>query len=184
MLVREGPDQIDPGRAELDTLVERRLVAMERLESGLSNLISPTTATHTQGGSARGRRMRPSRPLVRSETPGVILRLARGEVAGAGMRSVASRSDRPRRLRGTADHVSVAVRAPEGRCEPRSIDSTSRSRASRAVRRRRRLFLRRIKLPGVPLRPRYAPSKFPPRKRPVSTDFSTWRRRFSKGSKR
>ncbi|MGA9911824.1 MAG: hypothetical protein WBR17_04705 [Paraburkholderia sp.] len=34
MLVREGPDQIDPGRAELDTLVERHLVAMERLASG------------------------------------------------------------------------------------------------------------------------------------------------------
>jgi hypothetical protein len=34
MLVREGPDQIDPGRAELDTLIERHFVAMARLESG------------------------------------------------------------------------------------------------------------------------------------------------------
>lgn len=34
MLIRDGRDQIDPDRVELGTLVERQLVALERLASG------------------------------------------------------------------------------------------------------------------------------------------------------
>lgn len=34
MLVKNAPDQIDLDRAELDTLLERQLVALEQLASG------------------------------------------------------------------------------------------------------------------------------------------------------
>jgi hypothetical protein len=34
LLVKDSPDQIELGRAELDTLLERQLVAVEKLECG------------------------------------------------------------------------------------------------------------------------------------------------------
>ncbi|MGF6970690.1 hypothetical protein OKW43_007785 [Paraburkholderia sp. WC7.3g] len=34
MLVKDAPDQIDLNRTELDTLLERQLVALEQLASG------------------------------------------------------------------------------------------------------------------------------------------------------
>jgi len=34
LLVKDSPDQIELGRAELDTLLERQLVAVEKLEGG------------------------------------------------------------------------------------------------------------------------------------------------------
>ncbi|PMS35839.1 hypothetical protein B0G57_10899 [Trinickia symbiotica] len=36
ILVRDAPDQIEADRAELSTLLERELVALERAERGLS----------------------------------------------------------------------------------------------------------------------------------------------------
>jgi hypothetical protein len=38
MLVRAAPDQIDPGRGELDTLLEHQLVALERPAPGQQRL--------------------------------------------------------------------------------------------------------------------------------------------------
>jgi hypothetical protein len=35
MLIKNAPDQIDLDRAELDTLLERQLVALEELTSGI-----------------------------------------------------------------------------------------------------------------------------------------------------
>jgi hypothetical protein len=35
MLVKSSPDQIDMGREELDTLLERQLVALESLATGM-----------------------------------------------------------------------------------------------------------------------------------------------------
>lgn len=35
MLLRDAPDQIEANRAELDTLLERQLVALEQAERGL-----------------------------------------------------------------------------------------------------------------------------------------------------
>ncbi|KAE8753533.1 hypothetical protein FSO04_44630 [Paraburkholderia madseniana] len=34
MLIKDAPDQIELGRAELDMLLERQLIALERLASG------------------------------------------------------------------------------------------------------------------------------------------------------
>ena len=34
MLLRDSPDQIETNRAELDTLLERQLVALEQVERG------------------------------------------------------------------------------------------------------------------------------------------------------
>ena len=34
MLIKNAPDQIELGRAELDTLLERQLISLERLASG------------------------------------------------------------------------------------------------------------------------------------------------------
>ncbi|MGF6601840.1 hypothetical protein P3T23_006591 [Paraburkholderia sp. GAS448] len=36
MLIKASPDQIDPGRAELDTLFEQQLILLENLASGRS----------------------------------------------------------------------------------------------------------------------------------------------------
>ncbi|KAA1015217.1 hypothetical protein FVF58_04715 [Paraburkholderia panacisoli] len=36
MLIKSAPDQIDLGRAELDTLCERQLISLENLASGRS----------------------------------------------------------------------------------------------------------------------------------------------------
>lgn len=38
MLVRSAPDQVDLDRAELDTLLERQLIALEQLASGHKRL--------------------------------------------------------------------------------------------------------------------------------------------------
>jgi hypothetical protein len=38
MLVKDSPEQIDLTREELDTLLERQLVAMEQLASGIQRL--------------------------------------------------------------------------------------------------------------------------------------------------
>jgi hypothetical protein len=34
MLIKAAPDQIEPGRAEFDTLLERQLISLESLASG------------------------------------------------------------------------------------------------------------------------------------------------------
>ncbi|CAE6825721.1 hypothetical protein [Paraburkholderia domus] len=39
MLIKAAPDQIDLDRAELDTLLERQLVALEQLASGYRRLL-------------------------------------------------------------------------------------------------------------------------------------------------
>jgi hypothetical protein len=36
MLIKDAPDQIELGRAELDALLERQLISLERLASGHS----------------------------------------------------------------------------------------------------------------------------------------------------
>ena len=34
MLIKDAPDQVEPGRAELETLLERQLISLEGLASG------------------------------------------------------------------------------------------------------------------------------------------------------
>ncbi|MFL9998347.1 hypothetical protein PQR34_44350 [Paraburkholderia sediminicola] len=54
MLVKDAPDQVDPDRAELDALLERRLVLLERMASGQSRLYLTSDGDSVLAAIARG----------------------------------------------------------------------------------------------------------------------------------
>jgi hypothetical protein len=54
MLLKDAPDQVDPDRAELDTLLARRLVSLERMASGQSRLSVTSDGDSVLAAVARG----------------------------------------------------------------------------------------------------------------------------------